>query len=284
MVSRELAEKLVRASRPLRGLHGSRMVLLGVGLLLGAALARPEYLSQTGIPLWVWPHLVLLFILAVILLKLLHQQRQARLMLAAFESLQLQDWEQARRHLTRLLAKPVRHAPARTEALLGLGSLAEIGRNYDVAQQVYQAILDEAVANPVQMLMTRMALATTLLRTGQTTDAVDMIDRLSRTSLPDSLKAHVELVSLFREVVMGQAADELDKADRRRALFREHLGTRAGYGYGLLAAAYDHANQPDLAQRYWEDATLLIRADTLVERFGELAPLAARYVAVEHVL
>ena len=41
--------------------------------LLGAALARPEYLRQTGIPLWVWPHRVLLFILAVILLKLLHQ-------------------------------------------------------------------------------------------------------------------------------------------------------------------------------------------------------------------
>ncbi|MGQ9648882.1 MAG: tetratricopeptide repeat protein [Phycisphaerae bacterium] len=284
MISKELAEKLVRASRPLRGLHGSRMVLLGIGLLLGAALARPEYLAQGSIPLWVWPHVVLLFIVAVILLKLLRQQRQARLTLAAFESLQLQEWEQARRHLVKLLTRPVNHAPARTEALLGLGSLAEIGHDYDAAQQVYQAILDEAVANPVQLLMTRIALAATLLRTGQTADAVDMVDRLARTSLPDSLKAHVEMVSLFREIVMGHAADGLAKADYRRALFREHLGTRAGYGYALLAAAYDQANLPSLAQKCWEDATLLVRADTLVERFGELTSVAARYVPVEHML
>ena len=190
----------------------------------------------------------------------------------------------ARTHLTKLLAKPVRHAPARAEALLGLGGLAEIGHSYDVAQRVYESILSEGAANPVQLLMTRMALAATLLRTGQTTDAVDMIDRLDRTSLPDSLKAHVELVSLFREVVMGQAARTLDKADYRRGLFREHLGTRAAYGYGLLAAAYDRGSQPSMAQKLWEDATLLIRVDTLVERFRELEPLAARYTAVEHVL
>lgn len=284
MISKELAEKLVRTSRPLRGLHGSRMVLLGIGLLLGAALARPEYLTQSGIPLWVWPHVVLLFIVAVVLLKLVRRQRQATLTLAAFESLQLQEWEQARRHLVKLLARPVNHAPARTEALLGLGNLAEIGHDYDAAQEVYEAILNEAVANPVQLLMTRMALAATLLRTGQTADAVEMVDRLDRTSLPDSLKAHVELVSLFREVVMGQGADGLVKADYRRALFREHLGTRAGYGYGLLAAAYDQANLPSPAQKCWADATLLVRADALVDRFGELAPVAARYAAVEHVL
>jgi len=280
----ELAERLVRASRPPRGLHGSRMVLLGIGLLLGAILARPESVAQTGVPLWIWPHVVLVFILLMMLRTALRQQRQAKLMLTVFESLQLQEWDQARTHLTKLLAKPVRHAPARTEALLGLGGLAEIGHSYDVAQRIYESILSEGAANPVQLLMTRMALAATLLRTGQTTDAVDMIDRLGRTSLPDSLKAHVELVSLFREVVMGQAASTLDKADYRRSLFREYLSTRAAYGYGLLAAAYDRGNQPSMAQKFWEDATLLIPADTLVERFRELAPLTARYTAVEHIL
>jgi tetratricopeptide (TPR) repeat protein len=284
MISMELAEKLVRASRPPRGLHGSRMALLGIGLLLGAILARPESVAQTGVPLWVWPHVVLVFLLALMLRTALRQQRQAKLMLAVFESLQLQEWERARTHLTKLLTRPIRHAPARAEALLGLGGLAEIGHSYDVAQRVYESILSEGAANPVQLLMTRMALAATLLRTGQTADAVEMIDRLDRTSLPDSLKAHVELVNLFREVVMGQAAGTLDKADYRRGLFREHLSTRAAYGYGLLAAAYDRGNQPGMAQKLWEDATLLIRVDTLVDRFRELAPLTARYTAVEHAL
>jgi tetratricopeptide (TPR) repeat protein len=280
----DTAERLVRLSRPPRGLRGSRMVLLGLGLLLGAALARPEFLARAGIPTWIWPHVLLLAALVMILVIAIRQRTQARLVLAAFESLQLQEWEQARENLTRLLARPVRHAPARAEALMGLGGLAEIGRHYDVAQRVYEAILSEASANPVQLLMARMALAAAMFRTGQTADAVDMIDRLDRTSLPESLKAHVELVSLFREVVMGQGGSGLDKAEYRRDLFRRYLSTRAGYGYGLLAAAYDHAQRGDMARKCWEDATLLIREKTLVERFQELEPMAARYSAVEHVL
>jgi len=284
MITMDTAERLIRLSRPPRGLHGSRMVLLGLGLLLAAALAHPGFIAQTGMPTWVWPHVLLLAILAVILTIAIRQRAQSRLMLVAFENLQLQEWDRARENLTRLLARPVRHAPARAEALMGLGGLAEIGRHYDVAQRVYEAILNEASANPVQLLMARVALAATMFRTGQTADAVEMIDRLDRTSLPDSLRTHVELVSLFREVVMGQGGSGLDKAEHRRDLFRRYLSTRAGYGYGLLAAAYDHAQRGDMARKYWTDATLLISEKTLVERFHELEPMAARYPAVEHVL
>lgn len=282
MITMDMAEKLIQASRPPRGLHGSRMVLLGIGLLLGATLARPEILGQLGLPGWVWAHLVLLIVLFLMLWVGLRQRAQGQLMLSAFEGLQLQEWDKARDSLMRLLTRPVRHASARAEALIGLGSLAEIGHSYEVAQRIYESILSEAAANPVQLVMARMALSATLLRTGQTTDAVEMIDRLGRTSLPNSMKAHVELVTLFREVVMGQAADTIDKADYRRGLFREHLGTRAAYGYALLAAAYDRAGQSEVARQYWHDATLLIHARTLVERFRELAPLAARYPATEH--
>jgi tetratricopeptide (TPR) repeat protein len=282
MITMDVAERLIHASRPPRGLHGSRMVLLGFGLLLGATLARPEILAQIGLPGWVWGHIALLVVLTAILWVGLRQRTQARLLLAAFEGLQLQEWDKARDTLLRLLARPVRHAPARAEALIGLGGLAEIEHNYDVAQRVYESILQEAAANPVQLVMARMALSAALLRTGQTADAVEMIDRLGRTSLPNSMKAHVELVTLFREVVMGQAADTIDKADHRRGLFREHLGTRAAYGYALLAAAYDRAGRPEIARQFWQDATLLIPAKTLMERFRELAPLATRYPATEH--
>lgn len=284
MVTMGTAERLIRSSSPLRGLRGSRIALLGLGLLLGGALARPEAIGRIGIPVWVWPNVLLLLVTGAVLWIGLRQREQARLMLAAFESLQLQEWEQAREHLGRLLARPVRHAPARAEALMGLGSLAEIGHRYDVAQRVYESILADVAANPVQLLMARIALAAAMLRTGQTADAIEIVDRLGRTSLPDSLKAHVELLSLFREVVMGQAADGIDRAEYRRGLFRKHLSTRAGFGYGLLALAYDRADRPDLARSCWEDATLLIPAGTLVQRFAELAPIAARYPAAERVL
>jgi tetratricopeptide (TPR) repeat protein len=285
MVSLDMADRLIHVSRPPRGwLHGSRMALLGVGLLLGAFLARPELLGQTGIPTWIWPHIFLLILLALIVRVGLRQRRQSRLILEGFESLQLHEWDKARAALTRLLSQPIRHAQARAEALLGLAGLAEVDHSYDAAQRIFEAVLDEAVASPVQLLMARVSLAAVMLRTGQTADAVDLIDRINRSSLPESLRAQVEMLNLFREVTMGQSAHAIEQADYRRGLFRQHLSTRAGYGYALLAAAFDQGGQPEAAQRYWQDATLLVRPEELLERFVELKPIAARYAAAERAL
>jgi tetratricopeptide (TPR) repeat protein len=285
MVSLDLVGRLIQASRPPRGwLHGSRMALLGVGLLLGAFLARPEILGKTGIPLWLWPHIFLLILLVVILRVGLRQRRQGRLMLEGFESLQLREWDKARAALTRLLSQPIRHAQARAEALLGLAGLAEVDHSYDAAQRIFEVILSESSASPVQLLMARVSLAATLLRMGQTADAVDLIDRINRVSLPESLRAQVEMLNLFREVSMGQSAQAIEQAEYRRGLFRQHLSTRAGYGYALLAAAFDQGGRPETARDYWQDATLLIRPEELLERFAELKPIAARYAAAERVL
>jgi len=120
-----------------------------------------------------------------------------------------------------------------------------------------------------------------MLRTGQTADAVALIDRLIRADIPEALKAQIELVALFREIVMGQSQDYLARAGERRRLFREYLSTRAGYGYGLLAVAFDRASQPHEAGRHWHDATLLVCPADLLGRFSELGPVASRYPSAE---
>ncbi|MHC4795756.1 MAG: hypothetical protein ACYTF1_03845, partial [Planctomycetota bacterium] len=96
--------------------------------------------------------------------------------------------------------------------------------------------------------------------------------------------AQVELLSLFREVIMGQAAEGLEHAEQRSKLFRDHLSTRAGFGYGLLAAAYDRADRPGKAKKYWHDATMLVRPGELIERFSELKAISEKYPATEHIL
>ena len=118
-----------------------------------------------------------------------------------------------------------------------------------------------------------------MLRTGQTTDAVGLIDRLEREELPGSLKAHIEMLALLREITMGHARERLDRAEARRELFRRHLGTRAAYGYALLAAAFDAAGDAAQAVRYWRDATMLLPAVELTGRFAEIRKLAAKYPA-----
>ena len=281
----ETIDRLIASSRPRRGLlRGSRLALLGLGALLGAYLADPDLFSPTRVPVWLLPQIVLLILAVLILQTAVKQRRLVKLMLAGFEAVQLRQWDQARDVLVRLLRHAVTPAQARAESLLSLASVAEADRQFDAAQRIYEAVLVENAADPLQLHTARVALAAAMLRTDQTADAVDLIDRLARVELPAALRAQVELLSLFREVTMGQADAGLARAEQRAELFRHHLSTRAGFGYGLLAAAFDRANQPAQAQRYWHDATLLIRPKELLERFEELAPIAAKYPAAEFVL
>jgi hypothetical protein len=205
-------------------------------------------------------------------------------MLKSIEAVQLKQWAEARQALFQLLRYPIRHTQARAESLLALAAVAESDHDYDTSQHIYESLLAEGQLDPIQQHTTNVALAAVMLRNGQTTDAVSLIDRLVKADLPEPLRAQVELLSLFREVIMGQAADNIERAEQRRELFRKHLSTRAGYGYGLLAMAFDLANRPDEAQRYWQDATLLIRPAELLERFAELKIVAAKYRATEVVL
>lgn len=277
MVSVETVGRLIQSSRARGGLRGSGYMLLGMSMLLGALLADPRVLGMGRQWGGLLAQLLLLGIFGALTGWAWRQRRFSRRLIDVFEAVQLQRWDQVEPMLEETLSRPVRQVQARCELLLSLAAWAEAKHEYDAAQRVLEAVLEEQRGDALQLHTARVALAGVLFRTGQTTDAVTLIDRLTRAEVPEPLKAHVELVALFREVVMGQTQENLAAAGERRRLFREHLSTRAGYGYGLLAAAFDRANQPVEAERYWHDATLLVKPEELLSRFGELETVAARY-------
>jgi len=283
MVTIQTVDRLIQSSRARRGLRGSGLILLGLSMMLGALLADPGLLGIG--PRWggLVAQLLLLAIFGMLARWAWLQRRLSRQLVQVFEAVQLQHWEQVGPLLETILSHPVRHGQARCELLLSLATLAEAEHEYDAAQRALEAVLEEQRGDALQLHTARVALAAVMFRTGQTTDAVALIDRLHRVEIPEPLKAQVELVALFRELVMGQAQDNLAAAGERRRLFREHLSTRAGYGYGLLAAAFDRANQPVEAGRYWHDATLLVRPEELLGRFRELEAVAGRYPRAQEV-
>lgn len=277
-------DAIIASSRPKRRtLRSSSFILLGLSMLLGALLADPGFISEHPIG-WLLPQAVLIAMICFVVRNVARQRQMARGMVAAIEAVQLKQWPQAHEALRRLLRYPIQHRVARAEALLALAAVAESDHNYEVAQKLYETLLKDNDADPIQLHSARVALAAAMMRTGQVTDAVKMIERLERADLPDPLRAQVELLGLFREVTMGQLQSAVERADQRRQLFRQYLGTRAAYGYGLLAAAFDRINRPNQAAAYWHDATLLLRPSELTERFKELEDVAAKYSAVEFAL
>lgn len=281
----ELVDDLIQRSRPRGGsLRGMTFIFIGAAMLVGMMLADPELFRLKGPTVILLPHLLLLSLILMITQSARKQRRRSIKLIQALEMVQLKQWDTAREQLAEVLRQPVKSSQARGESLLALAAVAESDQQWEIAQHIYEAILSDRAIDPLQRHTATVAVTETMLRTGQTTDAVNLIDRLDREELPEPLQAQVQLVALYREVTMGHAADALDRADDRRNLFRKYLGTIAGFGYALLAAAYDRAGNAETAARFWHDATLLVRPAELTRRYRELEPLTTRYKTAEPVI
>lgn len=209
------------------------------------------------------------------------QNNQARLLTRAVECVQLEETAEAEKTLLDLLSRPMRDAYSRLQALLALAAVTELQHNSPATQAAYEGVLADDAKMPWQDRLASVGLAWSMLNNDQLSDAVTLLDRLAVLEHPDSIAAYYELVALYREVLMGQSEAACESEQKRRPLFRKNLSTRAGYGYGLLAAAWDRSGNADRAAACWRDATLLMTTQKLTDRFNLLQPIAERYPAVE---
>ena len=258
------------------------LILLGLSALLGAFWASPRTGTGGEVLAWLLPQVLVATLILVLYLQWRRQRNIERLAQEVTEAVQLQDWGHAEELLCRMLGRPVRRPTLRTQGLLAMAAVTDASHAHEATETICRHILDSGSGNIVQRHTAEVALAGAMLKSGQITDAVSAVDSLSRKELPGPLRAQVELLALFREVTMGHPDESVAKADKRSELFRAYLGTKAGFGYGLQAAAFDALGQTDPARQCWHKATLLISVERLLDRFQELRPIAQRYPAVEH--
>lgn len=276
------AERLWDASRPSRFRSLGLMAAVGVGLAL--IVVSPPALERQSIPPWVSVALPWTIFGLIVWSGWQASRRQGRLvrdLTTAREAAELNDWPRVAHCVRRLLGRPMRPPQARYQAYLLYGAAAERSGSYAAGERAFELLLGDEQSDPAAKYHAAIGLAAVKLRTEQLTDAVRLLDRLRRVELPPPLEAGRELVRLFQEVLMGHYDDAISDIDRRRALFRRHLSTRAGYGYGLFAAAFHARGQTADAAAQWCDATLMLPPETLVERYELLRPIAQRYVASE---
>ncbi|MFQ5490221.1 MAG: hypothetical protein ACE5GE_05820 [Phycisphaerae bacterium] len=276
------ARQLIASSRPRRRLHAFRLgAMLASGILIGVILANPAALALPSVASRIAPLVAGLTIVAVARTAQRRSQRLVERWTQAHEAVLLEDWPTADRSFSRMLANPVNDPSLRTQGLLGLAAVADHHHDYETSQILYGQVLHEHLGHYAQLQTAAIGMAASMLRTENLTGAVELIDALQRQNLPRPWKAHVELLRLFREVVMGQYDDLLEAAEDRRDLFRSCLSTRSGYGYGLMALGFHRRGHTRQAGDLWGDATLLVAPARLVDRFPQLAELAEQYPPTE---
>ncbi|MEK6642297.1 MAG: hypothetical protein AABZ08_00180 [Planctomycetota bacterium] len=202
----------------------------------------------------------------------------------AWEHLQLDSPAESATILEQVLRIPIMPESDLGQAMLLLGGVAERMGSHDAAARAYELMLVHQAGDIIQLQEAQVNLAEAKVRNHELTDAVTLIHRLAQVPMPPPIKAVFELVRLFQEVFMGHAQDALVNVEERRSLFRKYLSIRAGFGYGLLAAAYHQVGQTDSAASLWLDATTLAKPDRLIREYALLEPISRLYPAARNPL
>lgn len=203
---------------------------------------------------------------------------------STWDDAQLENWDAVETAIPHLINKSIRSDSDRGRILVILAATAERQKSYDAAAHIYEQLLRERIGDAPLLQQAQLALASAKLRNEELADAVDLLDRLQKIEMPASLRAIYEVIRLHQQVFMGHDQDAVADIDDRIALFRRHLSTRAGFAYALVAAAFHRLGRPEPAQRYWNDATMLVSPQKILERFEITKDVSHHYKPAERPL
>ncbi len=277
----DIVEARFAATEPRRTEFG--VVALGTALLV-ASLVFAALVPRWGLPeeLRILPWLFVLALMTAGWVRGRRQRALRRDIQQASEHVQLEQWDDADTLLDRIMCQRIHLRSLRGQVFMLWAAVSERRHDHERAGRIYQTLALRRAGDPLLLQQANVALAASKLRTGELTDAVELIGRLERVQMPQPLRAACDLVRLFQQVLMGQIDDAVSNIGDRREVFRRQLSTQAGYAYGLLAAAMHHGGHADDAARLWRDATILIKPERLVQDFDLLKPISRSYPPAEH--
>ena len=280
---------LIASSRPRRKLTKiGTFILIGFILLIWSVLSEQDQL----IPLLL--SLAILIILGVSTFRSVAQRKGLAKWSRQASDLCLQEkWSQAAEPLRQLLGKPVPLAQIRYQGLLELAGVAEHTGELGGATKIYEAIARE---QPKGLLgsLALVGKAIVLLKLDQLADADTIIRRLEVSVEVDSLKSLVLLGRLYQQIKTGHYSDALIEKSSKCELARIGMSSKAAYVYALLGlacrrqemsasgdqeAAEGSGGSGSEAEVLWQQATMLLGPDVLVEKFPELMELKEAYAS-----
>lgn len=207
---------------------------------------------------------------------------EARLARAA-ELATLRHHRPALRSAWRLIPELKNHPPLQHRAIVIIAQVLDQLDAHDAAIVAYNRLLGDLPGNHPGATMLKIHRAIAALFTHQLSDADDTLRRL-RSSVDafgdaSPTAAAYRFALLFQSVQTAHYAEAIEESGDLLDALRP-LGIDAGYGHALLAWCHhqrsDEAAQDDAhAHTWWQRATTLVPAATLVRRFPELAPTPA---------
>ncbi len=251
-------------------------LLVAVGLI-GVSMLTEGLLAA----LLLWSALIWLF--GHTSVRARRAQALERLVHGAQELAMLRRFPEALRRGWRLLPKASKspHLHGQTVAMIA-HCLDALGA-YDSAIIGYDYLLQRLPPGQPIAVHIGLSRASASLGAENLSDADDALRRLRgavETFGNSPISAAYRMLRLAQQVRTHHFAEGVEDSGGLTEALRP-LGVEAGYGHALMALCHYHYVDPDAdpdqsrasAVKWWEQATLLMPPDALVQRFPELSPL-----------
>lgn len=247
---------------------GSRSVSPAV-LIAGAAVIAAVLVTPVGGSAWL-PWVVMAAMAGWIIYRGRSAAMLQRQTAAVYELALLRRYAEAMRQawdlLPRLANAPQQHAQI---ASLVASCLLRL-RAYDAAIVVCDHLLTYVPPGSGASNYLRLQRLIALLGADRLTDAADELSKLRNATLGPIETAMFTLATLHQQIKTNHHADAAEAADDAAARLRP-LGTEAGYGYALIAAAMASSDRTDDAAAWWRKATMLVTPSAIAWELPELA-------------
>lgn len=275
--AQQFAEYLERHPANPPSWWSARLPMLVAAALIGVSLVTEGMLTAVlpWIALaWLFGHTTLRARRAQ-MIQVMFKQAQEIAMLRRYPEALRRSW----RMLPKVAVSPMLHS--QTVALIA--HCLDAMRSYDAAIVGYDNLLKHL--SPGQPIAVHLGVsrAAATLATDNLSGADDSLRRLHGAIEPyrnTPISAVYRLTQLAQQVRTHHFAEGVEEGGDLIEALRP-LGVEAGYGHALMALCYFHQQGPDVdAQRssesainWWRQATLLMPAGALIERYPELGVL-----------
>lgn len=196
------------------------------------------------------------------------------------EAAALRQSVHALREAWRLLPRLTSSLPLYGTTVAVMGDCLDRLRCYESAIVIYDHLIDRLPDDNSDAALIRIRRAMAELQTDQTLDADDTLRRLRGVIESgrhgDTVTAMYRLAMLVQQVHTHHYAEAVEGARRMIRTLRP-LGALAGYGYALIGAAHHHTADTRRAAWWWCQASRLIPAVDLIQRFPALGVMAESY-------
>jgi len=239
-----------------------------------AAMMAIWLLAGDNVLVMMLPWLMLLGVMVYFAVRVRRQQALDQQVRRINEQAMLRHTADALRGAWQLLPQLTTHPQAHGQTVSIMAGTFLHAQAYEQTIVVCDYLLPHVPPDHPARHFLRLQRVLALLHLDRLADADDALRKLHKADLGSTESAMLDIAQLYQQIKTHHYDDAVHESGHMIERLRP-LGVDAGFGYAMLACAYQHVDEPEFAEKWWARATMLLRPGVIFHAIPELKGLTA---------